>query len=373
MRTLIVAGGGTGGHVLAGVAVADAWKQKYGKSANILFVGARGGIEERLVPRAGYALELLDVGSLNRVSFTRRLKTCFQLPLSFLKSALIILHAKPDAVLGVGGYASGPLVLLARILGFIGLSHARTAVLEQNSIPGMTNRILGKFVHEVFSAFPGTEKHFGMKAIQVTGNPIREAIEKLWDGTSPASHGRSSEGFTIFIFGGSQGAQGINTLVLDSLPFLKARIGEIQIIHQTGEKDYERVRTGYSQAGVHAKVEKFIYEMPEMYAGASLVICRAGSSTLSEVAAAGRASVLIPFPQAADNHQEHNARVFSDQNAAFLLLQGAAKGEDLARVILDLLDHPDKRKEIESNVRHFHRPQAAHRIVSELAANLKPV
>src|SRR5205814_1222355 len=156
---------GTGGHVLAGVAVADAWKAKYGAEAKILFVGARGGIEERLVPRAGYPLSLLDLGSLNRVSLTRKIKTLFQLPLCFMKSASIILSAKPDAVLGVGGYASGPLVLMARALSFLGVSRSRTAILEQNSVPGMTNKILGKFVHQVFSAFPGTEAHFGSSRV----------------------------------------------------------------------------------------------------------------------------------------------------------------------------------------------------------------
>lgn len=366
LKTLIVAGGGTGGHVLAGVAVADSWKAKYGDQANILFVGARGGIEERLVPRAGYKLELLDLGSLNRVSLARKIKTFVQLPFCFIKSAGIVLRTRPDAVLGVGGYASGPLVLMARLLGVLGLSRSRTAILEQNSIPGMTNRILGRFVHEVFSAFPGTETHFSGQRTQVTGNPIRAAIENMssnW--SSPAS-----ERFTIFIFGGSQGAMGINTLVLQALPLLESRIGELRIIHQTGERDYERVRDGYAKARIPARVEKFIYEMPETYATSSLIVCRAGSSTLSEIAAVGRASILIPFPQASDNHQEHNARVFSDAGAALLLIQDQAKGEDLARAVFDLLDHPEKRREMEARVRTFHQAKAADRIARDLEARV---
>lgn len=369
LKTLIVAGGGTGGHVLAGVAVADAWKAKYGATAQIIFVGARGGIEERLVPRAGYPLELLELGSLNRVSIARRIKTCAQLPLSLIRSMLILVRSRPDAVLGVGGYASGPLVLMARMLGFFRLSKTRTAILEQNSIPGMTNRILGRVVHEVFSAFPGTEAHFTSRKTSVTGNPIRSSIETLFDSpTSPPLRP-----FTVFIFGGSQGAMGINTLVLESLPLLKSRINELRMIHQTGERDYDRVRTGYAQAGVDARVEKFIDEMPEMYAGASLIICRAGSSTLSEVAAAGRASVLIPFPQASDNHQEHNARVFSEAGAAVLLLQNESKGEDLARVILELVEHPEQRRKMEARVRAFHQRKAADRIVAELSRSLAAI
>lgn len=364
-KTLIIAGGGTGGHVLAGVAIADAWKAQFGSDAETVFVGARGGIEERLVPRAGYPLQLLEVGRLNRVSLGERLRTLFQLPLSFVKSARIILRARPEAVLGVGGYASGPLVLVARFLGFFGLTHARTAILEQNSIPGMTNRILGKFVHEVFSAFPGTEGHFGRGKVRVTGNPVRSAIENV-SASSSAGH----EAFTVFIFGGSLGAVGINTLVLEALPLLKDRIGKIRIVHQTGERDFERVRDGYAKVGVDARVEKFIHEMPEMYAASSLVICRAGSSTLSEIAAVGRASVLIPFPEASDNHQEHNARVFSDAGAAMLLVQKSSHGADLARLILDLLDHPEKRRSMETRVKAFHKAHCAQRIVSELTQPL---
>jgi UDP-N-acetylglucosamine--N-acetylmuramyl-(pentapeptide) pyrophosphoryl-undecaprenol N-acetylglucosamine transferase len=355
-KSIIIAGGGTGGHVLAGVAVADSWKQAFGKDAEILFVGARGGIEEKLVPRAGYRLELLDLGSLNRVSVGRQLKTLLQLPLSLLKSAKIILKQKPAAVLGVGGYASGPLVLMARVLGFFGLSSARTAILEQNSIPGMTNRILGKTVHQVFSAFPGMDRYFSQGKLSVTGNPVREAVVNAW--------GRATqvEPFTVFIFGGSQGALGINTLVLEALPLLKDRWSHLKFVHQTGEKDFDRVKAGYEplQAlGVSVRVEKFIYDMPEVYGQSSLVICRAGSSTLSEIAAVGKASVLVPFPYASDNHQEHNARVFTDAGAAFLLIQAKAKGEDLALIIKDLMDHPEKRTDVEKKARSFFKADSA--------------
>jgi UDP-N-acetylglucosamine--N-acetylmuramyl-(pentapeptide) pyrophosphoryl-undecaprenol N-acetylglucosamine transferase len=365
-KSIIIAGGGTGGHVLAGVAVADSWKKAFGEDARILFVGARGGIEEKLVPRAGYQLELLELGSLNRVSLTRKIKTMIQLPLSLLKSARIILRQKPAAVLGVGGYASGPLVLMARMLGFFGLSSARTAILEQNSVPGLTNRILGRTVHQVFSAFPGMDRHFTAGKLSVTGNPVREEVVNAW-GKSPLN----KETFTVFIFGGSQGALGINTLVLNALPLLKERWSRLRFVHQTGEKDFDRVKEGYAplQAlGVEVRVEKFIYDMPEVYSQASLVICRAGSSTLSEIAAVGKASVLVPFPFAADNHQEHNARVFTDAGAAFLLVQAQAKGDDLVRIITDLMDHPEKRTDVEKKARSFFKPDSAGEIRRALSS-----
>ena len=346
--SLIIAGGGTGGHVLAGISIADEWKKKFPDDL-ILFVGAHGGIEANLVPRAGYPLELLHLGSLNQVSMGRRIKTAFQLPLSLVRSFFIILKHRPRAVIGVGGYASGPLVLLARLLG------RRTAILEQNSVPGFTNRVLGRIVNTVFCAFPGTENGFPKAHVILTGNPIRSSIKLL-----PPTRRNP---FTVFVFGGSQGALGINTLVLDALPLLKDI--PIRVIHQTGEKDYERVREGYR---IEAKVEKFIYDMPQAYAQASLLVCRAGSSTLAEIAAVGRAAILVPFPFASDNHQQKNAEVFVRANAARLLIQNHSKGSDLAVLIRDLYLHPEQIEAMEKSVTQFWRPHAANDIVEYLSA-----
>lgn len=354
--TLMIAGGGTGGHVLAGVAVADAWRGRFGPNARVLFVGAAGGMEERLVPRAGYPLELLKLGGLNQVSWGRRLRTFVQLPLSLLRSLRILLKERPQAVLGVGGYASGPLVLLARCLA------RNTAIIEQNAIPGMTNRILGRWVSQVFCAFPGNTSDFPAGKVTVTGNPVRSAMKPL-----PSA---SRDPFTIFIFGGSQGALGINTLVLEALPHLEDLKPRLAFIHQTGEKDHDRVLEGHRIARTRSRVEKFIFEMPEAYAQASLLVCRAGSTTLSEIAAVGRASVLIPFPFASNNHQEKNARIFADAGAAHLLRQGQATGEDLARIIREAVMDPVKKVvPMEQACREFYRPGAARMIVERLGAN----
>lgn len=357
----MIAGGGTGGHVLAGVAVADTWKAKFGDGCRIIFVGAEGGIEEKLVPRAGYPLRLLKLGSLNRVSLKRKIKTMFQLPLSLAKSWLMLWRENPQAVLGVGGYASGPLVLMARAMAAI-RGGTRTAILEQNSVPGFTNRMLGRWVHKVFCAFPGMEKQFPSKqrsqSLITTGNPIRLTMKPM-----PSA---KRDPFTIFIFGGSQGAAGINSLVLDSLPFLEDLKPKLRFIHQTGEKDYDRVLNGHKKAGTQARVEKFIHDMPACYADASLLVCRAGSSTLSEVAAVGRASVLVPFPFASDNHQEKNAQIYADAGAAYLMVQSRAKGQDLAELVRDLIRNPAKIERVEAAVRGFYRPDAAQDIVQAL-------
>jgi UDP-N-acetylglucosamine--N-acetylmuramyl-(pentapeptide) pyrophosphoryl-undecaprenol N-acetylglucosamine transferase len=355
--TLIVAGGGTGGHVLAGVAIADAWRAAHPDSF-VQFVGARGGIEEKLVPRAGYPLVLLKLGALKSVGLARRLKTLVLIPGSLARSAAILLKHRPAAVVGVGGYASGPLVLMARVLGWSW--GARVAILEQNAVPGFTNRVLSRFCDQVLLAFPGIEKSFPGRRVQVTGNPVRREIQPF----APADR----EPFTIFIFGGSQGAMAINTLVLEALTHLRDLFPRIRFIHQTGEKDFERVKKGHEEAGSPARVEKFVYDMPEAYRQASLLICRAGSSTLAEIAAAGRAAILVPFPQAADNHQEKNARIFTDAGAAELLLQRDARGEELARMIRDLLAHPEELGRMERAVSSFYRPDAAAAVVRAVEA-----
>lgn len=356
----MVAGGGTGGHVFAGVAVADAWRDRFGRESSVVFVGAQGRIEEKLVPRAGYPLMLLKLGSLKRVSLGRRLKTFYQLPISLARSALYILKHQPHAVLGVGGFASGPLVLMACVLRFFRLTRSRTAILEQNSVPGFTNRLLGHFVDRVFCSFPGTETQFtGPHRVLITGNPVRNVMSRL-----PSAR---RDPFTVFIFGGSQGALGINSIVLEALPALRDLLSHVRFIHQTGEVDYERVAKGHAELGTSARVEKFIHEMPHAYAESSLVICRAGASTLAEIAAVGRASVLVPLPTASDNHQEKNARVFSDADAAFLLKQGAGAGEHLARLIRQLMMQPERLSQMERAVTAFCRPDAAREIVENLS------
>ncbi|MBY0471226.1 undecaprenyldiphospho-muramoylpentapeptide beta-N-acetylglucosaminyltransferase [bacterium] len=350
--TLILGGGGTGGHVAAGVALADEWKKRF-QNGRVVFVGSQGGMEEKIVPRAGYPLHVLTLGSLNRVSLARKLKTLIQLPLSFWISGRILMREHPCTVIGVGGYSSGPVVLMARLLQpFL---RARIAIIEQNAVPGFTNRALSWFAQRIFVAFPGLESQFPAKKVLFTGNPIRSAMKPL-----PSA---PRDPFTIFLFGGSQGAAGINTLMLEALPHLKSIQGKLKIIHQTGEKDFERVKAGYASAGVPARVEVFIHDIVDCYSAASLLVCRAGSSTLSEIAAVGRAAILIPFPFAADNHQEKNARKFEEAGAAKVLVQSHSKGEDLAREILEFYRHPERLNPLEKAAQAFYRPNAARDVI----------
>ena len=359
---LLVAGGGTGGHILAGVAIADEWCRKI-REANtpseqhelqVLFVGAEKGLEARLVPKYGYRLKLLKIGALNQVGLKTRVLTMLQLPLSFLKAFAILISFRPDAVIGVGGYSSGPVVMMARFLSPI--FRIRTSIIEQNSVAGFTNRMLGKWVHRVFCAFQAGSASFESQKILVTGNPIRSSLKRLEPSTQNP--------FTLFIFGGSQGALGVNTMVVDALPFLKDE--KLQFIHQTGVKDYERVLAEYSRHGIQARVEKFIDDMGACYAQASLVVCRAGASTMAELSSVGRAAIFVPLPTAADNHQEKNARVFEAERAALVIRQGSVTGAEFAEVILSLKRQPERIRELEGRVQSFYQSDSAAQIVNDL-------
>jgi UDP-N-acetylglucosamine--N-acetylmuramyl-(pentapeptide) pyrophosphoryl-undecaprenol N-acetylglucosamine transferase len=298
------------------------------------------------------------LGSLKGVGLAKRLKTLLQLPLSFVVSKLWLLALRPKVVLGVGGYASGPFVLMARLTGW--LWGARVGILEQNAVPGLTNRILGAFAHRVFAAFPGLESSFSAKKLLVSGNPVREAIR--FQGPPPA------DPFTLFVFGGSQGAQAINTWMIEALPLLRDQFAKLKIIHQTGERDFQRVKTAYDEFPVTARVEKFIFDMPECYQAASLVVCRAGSSTLSEIAAVGRPAILIPFPFATDNHQEKNARVFEQAGAAEVMVQSEGSGKKLADRIRGLMGSESSRLvEMGARSLELHRKDSAVRIVDALS------
>lgn len=351
---LFVTGGGTAGHIYAGIAVADQWRQLH-PSTRIHFVGARGGMEEKLVPRSPYPLHLVSIGSWNGVSLGRRIRTLLQIPVSFASASAWLLRYRPRVVLGVGGYASFPLVLAAALIGW--LWGCRVAVLEQNVLPGLTNRVLGRFAGRVFAAFPGAEKVFGADKVLVTGNPIRSVMRPL----APAPRNP----FTVFVFGGSQGAIGINSLVIECLPEL-ARLGtRVRWIHQTGEKDFDRVSVAHRAAGADSRVERFIYEMLDAYAQADLLVCRAGSSTLAEVAAVGRASILVPLVSR-DRHQVYNAELFARTGAARMAIQTETSGKDLALLIDSLSRDSAALASMEGRVAAFYRPDAVARIVGEL-------
>ena len=345
---LVITGGGTGGHIFAGVAVAQEFISQ-SKANEVLFVGSEYGLETRLVPKAGFKLETLKLGKLVGQSPLTRLMTLWQIPWAVLRCIGILRRFKAEMVIGVGGYAAGPCIVAARILGI------PTGVLEQNSVMGFTNRIAASMAAHVFLAFDEVPSGAPENKCVVTGNPARSGLK--------AATLKSAKPFVIFAFGGSQGAKGINDLMTDAARDLLPLKNDIRIIHQTGEREYENVVKKYAEIGFQAEVHKFIDDMQAMYDKATIVVCRAGSGTISELGATRNAAIFIPFPLAAGNHQEINARVIERSGAALVLVQGKSHGSDLANVIRKLMNNPGDLEQMRAKMEQFYRPDAAKRIV----------
>jgi len=352
---LLIAGGGTGGHLFPGVAVAEELRRRQ-PDAEILFVGTRRGIENRVLPELGWPLELVEVSGLKTVGVLGALRGLFRLPRAIWQSRRIIKRFRPDVVIGVGGYASGPAVLAARLRGL------PTAILEQNSIPGLTNRWLGKLVRRVFLAFAHSKRFFRARKVEMCGNPIRRSIvEALTEAAdAPAATGERPR---LFVFGGSQGASAVNQLVCDALAALGERGVTLDVVHQTGDKDLEATRKRYQEAGITADCRAFIQNMAEQYRQADLVVSRAGATTVAELTCVGVPAILIPFPFAADNHQEINAAELVDAGAALMFRQAELDGARLADAIAGLIDDPGALERMGSAMRSLGRPQAAATVI----------
>jgi UDP-N-acetylglucosamine--N-acetylmuramyl-(pentapeptide) pyrophosphoryl-undecaprenol N-acetylglucosamine transferase len=354
---LLVAGGGTGGHLYPGIAIAEEVKATTGGEA--VFVGTARGLETRLVPAAGFPLELVKVSGLKRMGLRALARGLFRLPGAFIESARILRHHRPDVVLGVGGYASGPLVFAAALLGY------PTAIQEQNSLPGFTNRMLGKLVRRVFVAFDAAAARFARRKVRFVGNPVRRSFLDRVAAANPADEGRA-----IVILGGSQGSRAVNELVAGMVQVLDGRGRLPPIIHQTGADLIDEMRASYAAHGFEGRVElrAFIDDMPAVLSKAALCIARAGALTLAELAIMRRPAILIPLPTAADDHQTMNALAFERAGAAVLLPQPKATATRLADLVDEILQDPARRAAMAAAMGTLARAGATHDIVAELAA-----
>lgn len=353
MRVLI-AGGGTGGHVIPALAIARELKSRY--NAEILFVGTARGIENRLVPQAGFGLMRVKVGALKNVSLLKRLRTLVDLPLAIWESRKIINVFSPNVVVGVGGYASGPAMAAAI------MKRVPTLAFEPNIVPGFANKMVGKRVSAAAVHFPETEQFF--RNAQVVGVPVRQEFFNV-----PATDDRRPP--TLLVFGGSQGAHAINEAVIAAAPEVLRQIPALHIIHQTGERDYNDVHAAYAQAGIRAEVSAFIDNMPQAFARADLLVCRSGASTVAEVTAAGKPAIFVPFPQAADDHQRRNAEAIAQGGAAVLIPQAELTPDRMAQAVVDLMRDRARLKEMSDRARTLSHHDAAGRVakmVAELAA-----
>jgi UDP-N-acetylglucosamine--N-acetylmuramyl-(pentapeptide) pyrophosphoryl-undecaprenol N-acetylglucosamine transferase len=354
---LMIAGGGTGGHLFPGVAIAEELRAR-DPDAAVRFVGTARGIEARVLPQLGWELATIDASGLKTVGLWAKLRGLFRIPRALWQSRRIIKRFRPDAVVGVGGYASGPAVLAAWLM------RRRTSILEQNSIPGLTNKILGKFARAVFIAFDETRRFFADKKTRMTGTPIRRQIRAaLTERLDVSSPGPADDLFHLFVFGGSQGARAVNDVVVDALAALRARGKPLSVVHQTGERDLERTQARYAAAGVVADCRAFIDDMATEYQCADLVLCRSGAGTVAELAAAGVPAILVPYPTAADNHQEINARELVERGAAIAFRQVELTGDKLAHALANLMDDPAALERMRNGMKAIGRPDAADRIV----------
>jgi UDP-N-acetylglucosamine--N-acetylmuramyl-(pentapeptide) pyrophosphoryl-undecaprenol N-acetylglucosamine transferase len=351
---VLIAGGGTGGHLFPGIALAEEVVTRHPKN-DVVFVGTDRGLEARVVPQNGFVFEAIKSRGLKGMGFVKLVLGLLLLPLSFFSAIRLLRKYKPDVVVGVGGYSSGPVVLAAWLL------RIPTAIQEQNALPGLTNKVLGKFVDAVFVSFEAAIPFFPYKRAHVLGNPIRKGL--LENFLRPRT---VHESFTLLIFGGSLGARGLNNRVLEALPFLEDLKGQLSIIHQTGKNDLETVKQGYAARNYPADVREFIDDMAGAYLGASLVLCRAGATTLAELTICKKASILVPFPHATDDHQAVNAQVLVDAGAALMFCEGELTGEKLAAAIRELKADPARLSKMEKAAGGLGRPEAAREIADVL-------
>ncbi len=346
----ILAGGGTGGHVIPALAIAQQLKQQF--SAEVLFVGTARGIENRLVPAAGFPLRLVQVGALKNVSLATRLKTSLGLPRAVWDSGRILGEFHPDVVIGVGGYASGPAMLAAIV------RRIPTLVFEPNFVPGFANRVVAPFVSAAAVHFQETGRYF--RRCKVTGVPVRAAFFER--AGKPAAS-------SLLVFGGSQGAHAINLAVIQSAAELQARVPDLHIVHQTGERDYNDAQAAYANLGGRVEAYRFIDDMPGYFARADLLLCRSGASTVAEITAAGKAAILVPFPRAADDHQKRNAEALERAGAAVMLEESKLTKESLIQTVASLFGDAQRLAKMGDAARNLSHPNAA-REIAEMAASL---
>jgi len=349
---VVIAGGGTGGHLYPGIAVAREWLSRQPETA-ISFAGTSNGIEARVIPREGFPLDLVRSAGVKGKSVLSRVRGAALVPVGLLDAWRIVTARRPDLVIGVGGYSSGPVVLVASLRG------VPTMLMEQNAVPGLTNRILARYVRAAAVSFESTREFFGSKAF-VSGNPVRP---EFIDTAGSKESSRDAAITRVLVFGGSQGAHAINVAMVEAAQRLAAD-PHLGLTHQTGERDVEMVRTAYRTAGLAADVEPFLHDMGRQLGQADVVVCRAGATTLAEITAAGKAAILIPLPTATDDHQRKNAEALVAGGAADLLLQRDLTGAMLADRILALAADESRRRRMSEAARKLARPDAARVIVA---------
>jgi UDP-N-acetylglucosamine--N-acetylmuramyl-(pentapeptide) pyrophosphoryl-undecaprenol N-acetylglucosamine transferase len=346
----LFAGGGTGGHIIPALAVASELRRR-GHAA--FFVGTERGLESQLVPRAGFPLELIQIGGLKRVGFRQRLATLMQLPVSTLYARRLLKDRRVAAVFSMGGYVAGPPVIAALV------RRVPVVVMEPNAVPGFTNRRIARYVRRALISFPETARYFPIGRTELTGLPVREEFFSI----RPKPRGDT---FTVLVTGGSQGSRTLNQAARQSWPLFRSAAIHVRFIHQSGPAACEELRSAFSESGLDGEVLPFIADMPAAFAQADLVVCRSGAGAVAELAAAGKPSILSPFPFAADQHQLRNAQAFTRAHAARLIEDPDMTGEKLFRTVSKLAAAPAELARMGAAARGLAHPGAARRAAEVL-------
>ncbi len=361
---LVVAGGGSGGHLFPGIAVAEAFCESDPKT-RVLFVNAGKPFEIETLKRLNWPHRIITIEGINGVGRGKQLRAGLKIPKSVWESVRILREFNPDLVFGVGGYSSGPVMVAAALLGIKAVLH------EQNRIPGITNRILARFADRICVSFSGAleagplSKGKYREKVRVTGNPIRrDFLRDMEMPDQDAALQKEKASICVLIIGGSQGAHAINRAMMEAAVHFK-RTDSIRIVHQTGPKDRSEVERVYRRRSISGTVRPFFHDMARRYRGADLLVCRAGATTIAEITAIGKAAIFIPFPYAADDHQMFNARALADAGAAELISEKDLTGKKLAERIDFFLERPELAVKMAARAKHFGKPDAADRIVNE--------
>lgn len=361
---IVIAGGGTGGHLFPALAIAKELERVY-TGVRITFVGTVRGIESKIIPREGYDIRFVRSEGLVGKNIAGTIRAISKIPLSLKDAKIVLKEVQPELVIGVGGYSSGPVILCAKLLGIPAIIH------EQNTLPGLANKILGKFVDTIAVTYHESIKYFPHGKTYLTGNPVREEILRGDKSRGYNAFNLDKDRFTIFVFGGSRGASRINDAIGEALVYLEPFKDRIQFLHQTGDRDFDPMKEIYRARGYKGTVMPFAYEMADAYAVADLIISRAGATTLAELTACGKAAILVPYPFAAANHQEINARKLWDIGAAQMILDRDLDGKTLSDLIKHLFDNPDAIGEMERISKSIGSREATKKVVELITGLLK--
>ncbi len=360
---ILIAAGGTGGHIYPALAIAAALKRE-SPQLEIEFVGTPHGLENKLVPREGYLVHHVPIGRLNRnVSLRERLTTVLSLPIAIWKAIRLIRKTQPRFVLGVGGHVTGPVVFASALL------RRKAYLWEPNAHPGLANRWLAPFVDEALVVLDEAALLLRSEKTLKVGMPIRESIEQLRNNLATP---RASGKFHILVFGGSQGSRAINETIIQAVCLGGEWMDGVEVVHQTGPSDFERVKFKYEQQNLKVEVREYLHDMPERYKWADLVVARSGMGTVAELAACGKAAILVPLPTAADNHQQRNAEALVNKQSAILVLQQDFTPQVFQELVLRLKSHPEEIDRLSSSIRQFHQPHAGLNIARHLLEASEP-